>query len=149
MFSVTQPSMMRLHSLAHVRGAPAGLDGYGVAIGTHQCQWLHELLHLNCGGQMYEVSVDVNEPNGLFEYQMIGGLDRGLFSQVLSLNDGYHDLPRNSTSGAQGYLRSPFIQQPEGCLTVLIGFLNSLLHGTTRCGARSPAPRPVMRWSPW
>jgi hypothetical protein len=110
------------------------LPAYGVVIGqyqrsgTHQGQWLHELLYVQGGGQLYEVSVDVNEPNGIFQYQIIGRLDRGLFGPILALSDGYHGLARDATSGAIDYLRSPFVQRAEGCLTLVVGFLNALLH---------------------
>jgi hypothetical protein len=108
------------------------LADYGVVIGTydhagtHQGQWLHEMIYLRAAGQLYECAVDVNEPNGIFQYQLLGGLDPGMFQPISSLPDGYHRLARNSSSGAIDYLRSPLIQQPEGCLAVFFGFISAI-----------------------
>jgi Uncharacterized conserved protein (DUF2278) len=108
------------------------LPAYGVTIGTydhsgsHQGQWLHELLYLRAGGALYECAVDVNEPNGIFQYMILSSLDRSLFQAVSVLPDGYHSLTRDSASGAIDYIRSPIIQQPEGCLTALFGFISGI-----------------------
>jgi uncharacterized protein DUF2278 len=108
------------------------LPAYGVLIGTydhsgtHQGQWLHELLYVRAGGQMYECAVDVNEPNGIFQYMMLGSLDAGLFSNVSALADGYHDLARTPSSGAIDYIRSPLVKQSEGCLALIVGVFNSI-----------------------
>jgi hypothetical protein len=111
------------------------LPNYGVLIGTydhsgaHQGQWLHELLYLNAAGQMYECAVDVNEPTGIFQYMVLHALDAGLFQNVSSLPDGYHDLSdeRNATSGAIDYIRSPLVQQAEGCLALILGLASYFL----------------------
>jgi hypothetical protein len=74
------------------------LPAYGVTIGTfdhsgtHQGQWLHELLYLRAGGTLYECAVDVNEPDGIFQYMTLGSLDRSLFQAISALPDGYHSL---------------------------------------------------------
>ena len=108
------------------------LPHYGVLIGTydhsgtHVGQWLHELIYLNAAGQQYQCAVDVNEPNGIFQYQILGGLDAGMFHPISSLPDGYHELARTSSSGAIDYIRSQLIQQPEGCLSIFYGFLNAI-----------------------
>jgi hypothetical protein len=108
------------------------LPAYGVLIGTydhsgsHQGQWLHELLYLNAGGTLYECAVDVNEPTGIFQYMTLGSLDRSLFQAISALPDGYHPLASDPTSGAIDYIRSPLIQQPEGCLMVFFGFITSI-----------------------
>ena len=58
------------------------LPAYGVTIGTydhsgsHQGQWLHELLYLTAGGTLYECAVDVNEPTGIFQYMILRSLAR-------------------------------------------------------------------------
>lgn len=108
------------------------LPHYGVVIGTydhadsHQGQWLHEVIYLRAGATLYQCAVDVNEPTGIFQYLVLNSLDPALFAPVHALADGYHQLDRNPTSGAIDYLRSPLVQQPEGCLAVVLGFLNRL-----------------------
>jgi Uncharacterized conserved protein (DUF2278) len=112
------------------------LPSYGVLIGTydysgsHQGQWLHELLYLQAGGTLYECAVDVNEPTGIFQYMTLGSLSRSLFQPISALPDGYHSLASDSTSGAIDYIRSPLIQQPEGCLMVLFGFISGIFGST-------------------
>src|SRR5271165_559467 len=113
------------------------LPAYGVVIGTydhsgtHQGQWLHELLYLRAGGTLYECAVDVNEPTGIFQYMTLGSLDRSLFQAISALPDGYHSLARDSGSGAIDYIRSPLIQQPEGCLMAFFGFISGIFGSTT------------------
>jgi hypothetical protein len=129
-------------------------------------------LYLDAAGQQYECAVDVNEPNGIFQYLIIDSLDPTLFNTISSMPNGYHELARNSTSGAIDYIRSPLLQRPEGCLTLFFGFINwifgskipvwnnvtgdeagnalvNLIHGSTRVyvfGApyRDPIPLPGM-----
>ncbi len=108
------------------------LPAYGVVIGTydhsgsHQGQWLHELLYLKADGMLYECAVDVNEPTGIFQYMILGSLDPMLFQAISALPDGYHNLARDSASGAIDYIRSPLIRQPEGCLVALSGLISSI-----------------------
>jgi Uncharacterized conserved protein (DUF2278) len=108
------------------------LPAYGVTIGTfdhsgaHQGKWLHELLYLRAGETLYECAVDVNEPTGIFQYLTLGSLDQSLFQAISTLPDGYHSLARDSTSGAIDYIRSPLIQQPEGCLTAFSGVIGGI-----------------------
>jgi hypothetical protein len=112
------------------------LPAYGVVIGTfdhsgsHQGQWLHELLYLRAGGTLYECAVDVNEPTGIFQYMTLDSLDRGLFQAISALPDGYHSLARDPSSGAIDYIRSPLIQRPEGCLTAFFGFISAIFGST-------------------
>ena len=108
------------------------LPAYGVTIGiydhsdSHQGQWLHEILYLRVGETLYQCAVDVNEPNGIFQYMTLGSLDRSLFQVISALPDGYHSLARDSTSGAIDYIRSPLIQKPEGCLMAFFGFISAI-----------------------
>jgi hypothetical protein len=96
------------------------LPAYGVVIGTydhsgsHQGQWLHELLYLRADGTLYECAVDVNEPAGIFQYMILQSLDRSLFQAVSALPDGFHTLARDPASGAIDYIRSPLISPCEG-----------------------------------
>lgn len=105
------------------------LPSYGVLIGTysstgqHQGQWLHEMIYANAAGTRYEAAVDVNEPSGIFQYMIINSMDPKLFANVSSLADGWHHLDSTPTSGAIDYIRSPFVQQAEGCLAAMLGFL--------------------------
>ena len=108
------------------------LPAYGVTIGSydhsgsHQGQWLHELLYLRAGATLYECAVDVNEPTGIFQYMTLDSLDRNLFQVISTLPDGYHSLARDATSGAIDYIRSPLIQNPEGCLMAFFGFISAI-----------------------
>lgn len=108
------------------------LPDYGVVVGdfvnytTEQGQWYHVDLNINAGGSIYQAAVDVNEPNGLFQYQLFKQLDMNLFAPVSSFADGWHELARNATSGAMDYARSPIFQKPLGCLAVFWGVFNSI-----------------------
>jgi hypothetical protein len=62
---------------------------------------------------------------------MLGGLDPAMFTNISSLADGYHELPRNSTSGAIDYIRSQFVNQAKGCLALILGVINSIF-GTNK-----------------
>jgi Uncharacterized conserved protein (DUF2278) len=92
------------------------LPGYGVVIGefgkytTEQGRWMHVDLNIEAAGVEYQAAVDVNEPNGLFQYQILNNLDAGLFAAVSGLADGWHDLKSNATSGAMDYALSPILK---------------------------------------
>ena len=100
------------------------LPAYGVVVGqylnytTNQGQWMHVDLNIRAGETDYQAAVDVNEPTGLFQYQVFDNLDISLFSTVLGLPAGWHQLAFNARSGAIDYARSPILQRPLGCLTV-------------------------------
>jgi hypothetical protein len=108
------------------------LPAYGVVIGqylnytTNQGRWMHVDLNINAGGTTYQAAVDVNEPNGLFQYQVFNKLDLSLFAPILALPDGWNPLQRNPTSGAIDYARSPILQRPLGCLAVFYAILNAI-----------------------
>ena len=57
------------------------LPDYGVVVGryvdftTNQGQWLHVDLNIAASDAEYQAAVDVNEPNGLFQYQVFNDLD--------------------------------------------------------------------------
>jgi hypothetical protein len=108
------------------------LPDYGVVIGkyvsytTEQGQWLHVDLNIAAGDSQYQAAVDVNEPNGLFQYQVFDKLDVNLFGPVPSLPDGWHHLDSNPSSGAIDYARSPILQRPLGCLMALFGVVNAI-----------------------
>jgi len=111
------------------------LPDYGVVIGqyvsytTNQGQWMHVDLNIQAD-QLYQAAVDVNEPNGLFQYQVFDKLDTSLFAPILALSDGWHHLDSNPTSGAIDYARSPILQRPLGCLAILVAILNAIFKTT-------------------
>jgi hypothetical protein len=111
---------------------PTMLPNYGVLIGNfvssneHQGTWLQAILNLNVNGTAYTCNVDVNEPTLGFQYRIFDDMDPALFASISSLGDGYHELARNSTSGAMDYARSPILQQKLGCLAVFVNLWNSL-----------------------
>jgi hypothetical protein len=101
------------------------LPAYGVAIGKYlsytreQGRWLHVVFKLQAGSQVYEAAVDVNEPQGQFQYQTVNNLavnnlDNSLLGPVSSLDDGWHALTPGPTSGAIDYARSPVLAAAEG-----------------------------------
>jgi hypothetical protein len=108
------------------------LPDYGVVIGDYvnytreQGQWLHVDMNIQAGGQMFQAAVDVNEPQGNFQYQIIGGLDQNLFAPILAMGDGWHHLDSNPASGAIDYARSPILQKGLGCLAVIWTIFNAI-----------------------
>ena len=108
------------------------LPDYGVVVGqyvnytTNQGQWLHVDLNINANRIVYQAAVDVNEPNGQFQYQVFNNLDISLFAPIMALNDGWHHLASNSASGAIDYARSPILQRPLGCLALLWTIWNAI-----------------------
>jgi hypothetical protein len=112
------------------------LPDYGVVVGqyasytTNQGQWMHVDLNLNANVNkstiVYQAAVDVNEPNGLFQYQVFNDLDMSLFAPIAALSDGWHHLNSDPSSGAMDYARSPILQRPLGCLAVFWAVLNAI-----------------------
>jgi len=113
------------------------LPAYGVVVGkfanytTDQGQWFHVDLNINAGN-VYQAAVDVNEPNGLFQYQIIDGLDISLFGPAWGMPDGWHALASNASSGAMDYARSPILQRPLGCLALIFGMWNAVTGGSVQ-----------------
>ena len=64
------------------------LPDYGVVIGQHlnytanQGQWMHVDLNITGGDLTYQAAVDVNEPGGLFPYQVFNNLDASRFTAI-------------------------------------------------------------------
>ena len=112
------------------------LPDYGVVIGTYlnyttnQGQWMHVDLNIQAAGLQYQAAVDVNEPNGLFQFQVFDKLDAGLFAPILALPDGWHHLDSNPSSGAIDYARSPILQRPLGCLAIFWAIFNAIFRTT-------------------
>lgn len=112
------------------------LDHYGVTIGTYKRfekepqdnfgNWYHGFIYLDVNGIEYKCAVDVNSPNGQFTYMILGGLDPALFTNISHLNNSYHELTHNSSSGAIDYNRSTFVTQPKGCLAFIFTIWNSI-----------------------
>lgn len=108
------------------------LPDYGVVIGQYtsytrnQGQWLHVDLNIQASNSPYQAAVDVNEPNGLFQYQLFNNLDTSLFAPIAALPDGWHHLDSNPSSGAMDYARSPIFQKPLGCLAIFWAIVNAI-----------------------
>jgi len=112
------------------------LPNYGVLCGTFDHftkenpdnfgKWYHGFIYVNTPNGIFECAVDVNSPTGNFEYMMLGGLDKNMFTNISGLSNGYHELPRNPSSGAIDYVRSPFVNQAKGCLALILTFWNSI-----------------------
>jgi hypothetical protein len=106
------------------------LPDYGVVVGqylsygTNQGQWMHVDLNIQGGQTQYQAAVDVNEPNGLFQYQVFNNLDVSLFGPIPGLSDGWHHLNSDPISGAIDYARSLIFQKPLGCLALFWGVWN-------------------------
>ena len=87
------------------------LPAYGVVVGqyvnytTNQGQWMHVDLNINAANVQYQAAVDVNEPNGSFQYQVFNNLDFGLFGPIAGFPAGWHSLASNPASGAIDYAR--------------------------------------------
>lgn len=108
------------------------LPDYGVVIGkyqshsTNQGKWMHVDLSIDASGVIYEAAVDVNEPNGQFQYRQLHNLDQKRFAGLSALPDGWHHLDSTPTSGAMDYARSPILGGPASLRTILASFWNSL-----------------------
>jgi hypothetical protein len=68
----------------------------------------------------------VNEPNGLFQYQVFDKLDMSLFTPVSGFAPGWYQLASTPASGAIDYARSPILQRPLGCLALFWGIINAI-----------------------
>lgn len=111
------------------------LPNYGVVCGTYNDfrkespddfgKWYHGFIYVNTGKSIFEYAVDVNSPSGEFEYMLLGGLEKEMFTNI-SFSNGYHELPRNAASGAIDYIRSPFVNSAKGCLAIILAFFNSI-----------------------
>ncbi len=114
------------------------LPNYGVLCGTFDHfrredpnnfgNWYHGFIYINTPQGQYECAVDVNHPQNQFEYMILGGLDKNMFSNISSLSNGYHELARTDRSGAMDYIRSPFVNQAKGCLALIYAVWNSIFH---------------------
>src|SRR6266481_5993280 len=95
------------------------LPDYGVVVGryvdftTKQGQWLHVDLNIAASDAEYQAAVDVNEPNGLFQYQVFNDLDVSQFSPIPALPEKAHPVVPGSpicgmrmpsAAGARGHL---------------------------------------------
>ncbi|MFT3909659.1 MAG: DUF2278 family protein [Ferruginibacter sp.] len=112
------------------------LPSYGVVIGTlvkferdppdDFGRYFHGHIFVNAGGTTYRCAVDVNTPNGDFQFMFLAGLDASMFTNISGLANGYHSLARNATSGAIDYIRSPFINRAQGCVAFVITLFNAI-----------------------
>jgi hypothetical protein len=119
-------------------GSHMGLANYGVLIGNfnhferepedNYGNWYHGFIFVNAIGEVYRCAVDVYKPDGGFQFMLLD-LEKNLFTQISALPDGYHELLRYPMSGAIDYIRSPIINQAEGCLMAIFAFISRLLGG--------------------
>lgn len=113
------------------------LEHYGVLIGTFDHfekeneddygKWFHGFVFVRANQKIYRCAVDVNKPDGGFQYMTIP-LQPKLFTKVSSMADGYHELAKTPDSGAIDYIRSPIIQQSEGCLLAFYALIKAIFH---------------------
>jgi hypothetical protein len=103
------------------------LPSYGVVVGqfgtytTEQGRWMHVDLNVAVGNVSYQAAVDVNEPNGLFQYQILNNLNKSMFAKVSKLKNGWHKLKPNASSGAVDYVHSPILKGRLGTWTNVTG----------------------------
>ena len=116
------------------------LDEYGVAIGDfvqfsrddpdNFGRYYHGHITIRISPtQTIESAVDVNKPDGGVQYFHPTKLDPSKFNPVSGMADGYHQLARNSSSGALDYKRNALISEPLGCAALFFQFLNWLTGG--------------------
>jgi uncharacterized protein YukJ len=109
------------------------LPNYGVLIGTfnrfeqepvdNYGKWFHGFVFVNANQEVFRCAVDVNKPDGGFQYMLLD-LQPSLFTEISSLPDGYHELTPDASSGAIDYVRSPIVNQAEGCLKAIYSFIS-------------------------
>lgn len=105
------------------------LPDYGVVVGQYQSytknqgQWMHVDLSIMAAAVSYEAAVDVNEPNGLFQYQVFDKLDLGLFAPVLSLPDGWPPFRLKCHIRSNGLRTQPHPSAAVGMLSPVLGIL--------------------------
>jgi hypothetical protein len=126
------------------------LPNYGVLIGTFNRferephddfgRWYHGFIFVNANGIVYRCAVDVNKPDGGFQYMMLD-LCKNLFRNISSLSTGYHELVRDSSSGAIDYIRSRIIRWAQRCLQIIWNLICHIIH------RRDCLPRKVRLWT--
>lgn len=114
------------------------VENYGVLIGpfvryyrdppNQEGKYLHGHVVVRAGNLDIDCAVDCNHATSNVRYLHLKGLDPALLGPVDGMTDGYHPLARTPASGALDYARNPLITRPLGCLSVVIGFLNAVLH---------------------
>ena len=98
--------------------------GYGVAIGTFVSftredpndfgHWYHGKLTIATPAGPYESALDVDTPTGVgVSYRVVTELTTSAMPGLDELDDGFHRLDPNATSGALDYLRSPLLADPS------------------------------------
>jgi hypothetical protein len=99
-------------------------NGYGVAKGTFVSftredpndfgHWYHGKLKIATPAGQYEAALDVDTPTGVgVSYRVVTGLTTSDMDGLVGLNDGFHRLDPNATSGALDYVRSPLLADPS------------------------------------
>jgi Uncharacterized conserved protein (DUF2278) len=94
------------------------LRRYGVVIGSlnrlerdstrHYGAYFHGKVYLSTPTGEYECAIDFASPSGVdVRFRVVRALNAKLFSRVMALPDGYHNLARTPESGALDFVRSP------------------------------------------
>jgi Uncharacterized conserved protein (DUF2278) len=94
------------------------LQRYGVLIGTlnrfardrpHDYgNYFHGKVYVDTPAGAYECAINFSSPSGVeVRFRVVRALNAELFSRVMALPDGYHNLRRTPESGAFDYVRSP------------------------------------------
>jgi len=111
-----------------VRGSlPVPLaDGYGVVIGSlkkhwidppdTQGRWPHYNMTVETTAGEYHCVVNLKSRSEVkVEYRDFRSAGTTSFASVLAKPNGFHPLPRTSTSGALDFIRHPGLQDQPGC----------------------------------
>jgi len=101
--------------------------------------WYHGKLEVATPAGHYEAALDVDTPTGVgVSYRVVTGLTAAAMQGVDGLDDGFHRLDSDATSGALDYIRGPLLADPA-----LVQELRRWGPGWLRFAA--PAAQP---WSP-
>ncbi len=98
-------------------------NGYGVVIGTvhshgiedsdNQGRWPHYKINVNTPSGLYECVINLKSRTEVkIQYRDFRNQKLSYFSNVLNLQDGFHPLQSNSSSGALDHLRHNGLKDP-------------------------------------
>jgi len=101
-------------------------DGYGVVIGSlkkhwidppdTQGRWPHYNMTVETTAGEYHCVVNLKSRSEVkVEYRDFRSAGTTSFASVLAKSNGFHPLPRTSTSGALDFIRHPGLQDQPGC----------------------------------
>jgi len=87
----------------------------------NQGRWYHVNLLVRASGNDYRCAIDVDshQSDTGVEWKVIE-LAKSEWSALTDLAHGYHELARDSSSGAIDYIRSPGLKRKLGCVFVMM-----------------------------